>query len=204
VLKSLVYCVANQRSIWQGTIVAQVALTSLVLPSLSEAHWVARSAFILSLISGCLAVYYVSLLQRELGNFRTPEQVREWWHSSRNGEAEIKKGRERENRCDYFSWARERGLFELENEIKKREEDLENPGDNSRLEALKARAAYLRDAQRDYLLEVEIRERYNLSEQRRGNSSRDRDDGGEPDLAVLFEFGRTLQGIEALVLPDKG
>jgi hypothetical protein len=58
-------------------------LTSLVLPNLSEAHWIARSAFLLSLVSGCLAVYYASLLQRNLGNFRTPEQVREWWRCSR-------------------------------------------------------------------------------------------------------------------------
>jgi hypothetical protein len=51
-------------------------------------HWIARSAFLLSLVSGCLAVYYASLLQRKLGNFRTPEQVREWWRCSRSIERE--------------------------------------------------------------------------------------------------------------------
>ncbi|PMD61068.1 uncharacterized protein K444DRAFT_558904, partial [Hyaloscypha bicolor E] len=65
-----------------GTILAQVALTSFSLPNLSQAHWTARAAFLLSLVSGCLAVFYASLLQRTLGNIRTPQLVKEWWRGS--------------------------------------------------------------------------------------------------------------------------
>jgi hypothetical protein len=68
-----------------------------VLPNLSQAHWVARSTFLLSLVSGCLAVFYASLLQRTMGNFRSSEQVKEWWRSSR---------RQKSNADDEFRYVR--------------------------------------------------------------------------------------------------
>jgi hypothetical protein len=65
-----------------------VALTSLSLPNLSAAHWIARAALLLSLISGCLAVFYASLLQRKLGNLRTASEIKSWWRAHRRSRSD--------------------------------------------------------------------------------------------------------------------
>ena len=36
----------------------------------------------LSIVSGCLAVFFASMLQRTLGNMRTPARVKSWWRGS--------------------------------------------------------------------------------------------------------------------------
>lgn len=83
-----IYICSSQVS--KGTIIAQVALTSLGLPSLSQSHWVARASLLLSLVSGCLAVFYASLLQRTLGNLRTSSHVKSWWRGSQHlGDSEF-------------------------------------------------------------------------------------------------------------------
>lgn len=61
-----------------GAIIAQVAITALSLPFLSETHWVARAFWIASLISGSLSVYFACLLQRTVGVLYRAEDVRDW------------------------------------------------------------------------------------------------------------------------------
>ncbi|KAK0514583.1 hypothetical protein JMJ35_003200 [Cladonia borealis] len=61
-----------------GAIIAQVAITGLSLPSLSSVHWLARAFLLLSLISGCLSVYYACVLQRIVGKLYRPSHIRNW------------------------------------------------------------------------------------------------------------------------------
>ena len=57
---------------------AQVAITGLALDKLSESHWLARSFFFVSLISGLLSVYYAMHQLRILGKLITTESVKDW------------------------------------------------------------------------------------------------------------------------------
>ena len=57
---------------------AQVAITGLALSSLSMSHWVARSFFLTSLLSGCISVYYATNLLRILGRLTTKEKMKDW------------------------------------------------------------------------------------------------------------------------------
>ncbi|KFZ14085.1 hypothetical protein V501_03412 [Pseudogymnoascus sp. VKM F-4519 (FW-2642)] len=61
-----------------AAIVAQIAITGLSLDSLSQTHWVAQGAFVLSLTSSLMAVYYATTQQRMLGRLLQAEQVRLW------------------------------------------------------------------------------------------------------------------------------
>ncbi|MCJ1428527.1 hypothetical protein MMC29_006437 [Sticta canariensis] len=61
-----------------GAIVAQIAITALSLPYLSQTHWVAQGFWIFSLISALMAVYYTSTLHRTLGRLLLPGQVKGW------------------------------------------------------------------------------------------------------------------------------
>ena len=57
---------------------AQIAITSLSLPNLSQVHWVARALLLFSLVSGCLSVYYACEVRKIIGKFHQSGQVREW------------------------------------------------------------------------------------------------------------------------------
>ncbi|OCL07308.1 hypothetical protein AOQ84DRAFT_377815 [Glonium stellatum] len=61
-----------------GAIIAQVAITALSLPFLSETHWAARAFWMASLISGALSVYFACLLQRTVGVLYRAEDIRNW------------------------------------------------------------------------------------------------------------------------------
>ena len=57
---------------------AQVAITGLSLANLSKTHWVARSFFLASLLSGCISVYYAMHQLRLLGRLVTRDKIIEW------------------------------------------------------------------------------------------------------------------------------
>src|SRR6266480_5044184 len=62
----------------QGAIIGQVAMTSLTLPFLSQIHWIARAFFIVSVISGCLAVYFAVMTQKTVAMLYTARETRAW------------------------------------------------------------------------------------------------------------------------------
>jgi len=79
-------------TLYQATILAQIAITALSLENLSRMHWTARAFFILSLVSSIIAVYYATKQYRILGRCLHAGQVKAWirhpkgeedWSSSR-------------------------------------------------------------------------------------------------------------------------
>lgn len=62
----------------KGAIVAQVAITALSLPFLSQAHWVARALWIFSLISGIMTVYYSVKQQKVMSHLLYPHEIKDW------------------------------------------------------------------------------------------------------------------------------
>jgi hypothetical protein len=62
----------------QGAIIAQIAMTSLTLPFLSLTHWIARAFFIISVVSGCLAVYFAVMTQKTVAMLYTAREARAW------------------------------------------------------------------------------------------------------------------------------
>ena len=61
-----------------GAIIAQIAITGLSLDKLDETHWTAYAAFVVSVIAGCLAVYYSCTLQLSLSGLHGPQEILEW------------------------------------------------------------------------------------------------------------------------------
>ncbi|KAI0546700.1 hypothetical protein F4679DRAFT_556740 [Xylaria curta] len=61
-----------------ASIIAQVAITALSLDNLSQAHWIARSFFILSLVSAVIAVYAASTEYRIFCRCISAEDIRVW------------------------------------------------------------------------------------------------------------------------------
>ncbi|KAL8847775.1 MAG: hypothetical protein Q9221_007195, partial [Calogaya cf. arnoldii] len=61
-----------------GAIIAQVAITALSLPFLSNTHWTSRACFLIAVTSGCLSVFYACVLQRIVGKLYNAEQVKGW------------------------------------------------------------------------------------------------------------------------------
>ncbi|RDW71662.1 hypothetical protein BP5796_07696 [Coleophoma crateriformis] len=61
-----------------GAIIAQIAMTSLTLPYLSQTHWISRAFFILSVISGCLSVFFCVATQKIISTQYTPHEIRHW------------------------------------------------------------------------------------------------------------------------------
>ena len=62
----------------QGSIVASVSIAALVLPFLSASHWVARSCWISSLVTGLLAVYFSNGLAWTINQFPSESHLRAW------------------------------------------------------------------------------------------------------------------------------
>jgi FtsH-binding integral membrane protein len=66
----------------QGTIFALIAVTSLLLPSLEQTHWVARAFWIFSLLAGCFSVHYACEQHREFSKLiGKTGKVKEWIRS---------------------------------------------------------------------------------------------------------------------------
>jgi hypothetical protein len=61
-----------------GAIVAQIAMTSLMLPRLDETHWTTTAFFVVSLVSGLLAVYFAVMIQGVIGGLYRAEHIRLW------------------------------------------------------------------------------------------------------------------------------
>jgi hypothetical protein len=57
---------------------AQVALTSLVFPALSQTHWVVRGTFVASLVAGATSVYFAVIAQKLVAGLSTPGDLRAW------------------------------------------------------------------------------------------------------------------------------
>ena len=53
-------------------------MTSLTLPFLSQTHWIARASFIISVVSGCLAVYFAVMTQKTVATLYTARETRAW------------------------------------------------------------------------------------------------------------------------------
>jgi hypothetical protein len=68
----------NKLNLYQGTILAQIAITALSLEDLSQIHWTARAFFIFSLVSSIIAVYYATRQYHILGRCLRAEQVKAW------------------------------------------------------------------------------------------------------------------------------
>jgi len=58
--------------------VAQIAITALSLPYLSNTHWVSRAFLNISLLTALMSVYYASTQHRILGTLLKPAQIRSW------------------------------------------------------------------------------------------------------------------------------
>lgn len=63
---------------FQGTILAQIALTAFSLDNLSQAHWTARGFITFSLVSSIISVYYATKQYRILGRLLSLEEIRSW------------------------------------------------------------------------------------------------------------------------------
>ncbi|KAF2258120.1 hypothetical protein CC78DRAFT_146173 [Lojkania enalia] len=74
-----------------GALVAQAGLTALQLPSLEDVHYIARGAFIMSIILSLMAVFFSGLQQSSFGRASDPREQRLWLSSSvRWNEAKMK------------------------------------------------------------------------------------------------------------------
>ncbi|CAI7626063.1 unnamed protein product [Penicillium bialowiezense] len=62
-----------------AAIVAQVAITALALEDLDKVHWTAEAAFVLSLTTGGLSVFYACLVQQRMSSFFTTEDVKDFF-----------------------------------------------------------------------------------------------------------------------------
>ncbi|THX28372.1 hypothetical protein D6D10_09217 [Aureobasidium pullulans] len=61
-----------------AAIVAQIAITALSLSSSDTIHWTANAAFVISLVTASLSVFYACLLQQHISGLFTSEDVKSW------------------------------------------------------------------------------------------------------------------------------
>lgn len=61
-----------------GAIIAQIAITGLSLDKLDQTHWTAYASFVVSVIAGCLSVYYSCTMQLLLSGLHGPQEILEW------------------------------------------------------------------------------------------------------------------------------
>lgn len=66
------------KTLYQGALVAQAALTALQIPHLEDAHYTAYGAFIISLIVSLLATFFTWLQQRIYGLLEDADAIRCW------------------------------------------------------------------------------------------------------------------------------
>ncbi|KAH7378404.1 hypothetical protein DE146DRAFT_774457 [Phaeosphaeria sp. MPI-PUGE-AT-0046c] len=61
-----------------AAIVAQVAITALSLENLASTHWTARAAFVLSLASSALSVFFACLVQQRISSLFGVSDLKDW------------------------------------------------------------------------------------------------------------------------------
>ncbi|THV93978.1 hypothetical protein D6D26_07970 [Aureobasidium pullulans] len=61
-----------------AAIIAQIAITALSLGSSDTIHWTANAAFVISLVTASLSVFYACLLQQHISGLFTSEDVKSW------------------------------------------------------------------------------------------------------------------------------
>ncbi|THX03462.1 hypothetical protein D6D13_07652 [Aureobasidium pullulans] len=61
-----------------AAIVAQIAITALSLGNSDTTHWTANAAFVISLVTASLSVFYSCLLQQHISGLFTSEDVKSW------------------------------------------------------------------------------------------------------------------------------
>ncbi|THX67174.1 hypothetical protein D6D05_09943 [Aureobasidium pullulans] len=61
-----------------AAIVAQIAITALSLGNSDTTHWTANAAFVISLVTASLSVFYACLLQQHISGLFTSEDVKSW------------------------------------------------------------------------------------------------------------------------------
>jgi len=64
--------------ILQAAIVAQIAITALALGNSDTTHWTANAAFVISLVTASLSVFYACLLRQHISGLFTSEDVKSW------------------------------------------------------------------------------------------------------------------------------
>jgi hypothetical protein len=95
-------CASKQS--YQAAIIAQVAITALSLESLSQANWTAKAAFVASLVTGCLSVYFACTIQQQLNQLSTTAQMRMWLSKANPKQGERRDRREGRDESK-SSWA---------------------------------------------------------------------------------------------------
>ncbi|KAI7329950.1 hypothetical protein KC340_g4412 [Hortaea werneckii] len=69
-----------------AAIIAQVAVSGLGLNEIADTHWTVQAAFIVSLVSSLLCVYYCCMIQKSFGALVSPDDIKDWlctpgeWH----------------------------------------------------------------------------------------------------------------------------
>ncbi|THW41849.1 hypothetical protein D6D22_05185 [Aureobasidium pullulans] len=61
-----------------AAIVAQIAITALALGNSDTTHWTANAAFVISLVTASLSVFYACLLRQHISGLFTSEDVKSW------------------------------------------------------------------------------------------------------------------------------
>ncbi|KAI7088627.1 hypothetical protein KC356_g3147 [Hortaea werneckii] len=73
-----------------AAIIAQVAISGLGLDEIANTHWMVQAAFIVSLVSGLLSVYYCCIIQQSFGTLVSPDDIKDWlctpgeWHGMKD------------------------------------------------------------------------------------------------------------------------
>ncbi|KAI6863248.1 hypothetical protein KC343_g8404 [Hortaea werneckii] len=73
-----------------AAIIAQVAFSGLGLDEIANTHWTVQAAFIVSLVSGLLSVYYCCIIQQSFGTLVSPDDIKDWlctpgeWHGMKD------------------------------------------------------------------------------------------------------------------------
>ena len=57
---------------------AQVAITALSLADVDKTHWTVQASFIMSLVTGCLSVFYCCTIQSSFGSLIREEDIKDW------------------------------------------------------------------------------------------------------------------------------
>ena len=62
----------------KAAIIAQVAITALSLPEVGRTHWTVQAAFIISLVTGALCVFYCCTIQASFGSLIQACDIKDW------------------------------------------------------------------------------------------------------------------------------
>ncbi|KAI7240001.1 hypothetical protein KC330_g1525 [Hortaea werneckii] len=109
-----------------AAIIAQVAISGLGLNEIANTHWTVQAAFIVSLISGLLSVYYCCIIQQQFGSLISPDDIKDWlctpgeWHGMekelQEQFASLRPGNETTGTKEQLQTFRERALARLQSD----------------------------------------------------------------------------------------